>query len=416
MGQFIWHIGDMEVKMKLNEIIDIDKKYYMNTFGNRTPVCFEYGKGINLFSTDGKKYYDFLAGIAVNVLGHSHPAIVNAVKEQAEKLIHCSSLYYIEPQAKLAKMLVENSCADRVFFANSGAEANEGAIKLAKIYFYKKGMHEKCEIITLKNSFHGRTITTVTATGQEKYQKPYMPLTPGFKHVAINDLKDLYNTVNNNTCAIMLELIQGESGVNPVSAEYLKGVRKLCDEKGILLIFDEIQTGLGRTGKLFAYQHYGVEPDILTLAKALGGGMPIGAICAKEHVASAFEPGDHGSTFGGNPLVCAVGLSVLSFILQDDLSEKACEMGEYLMDALSTLSKKHTIISGIRGKGLMVGVQLSEDKAVAIKNKCFEKGYLIGNVGNSVLRLLPPLIVSREDIDGMVNTLDEVLEELKEIC
>ncbi|HHW49026.1 MAG TPA: acetylornithine transaminase [Clostridiaceae bacterium] len=398
--------------MKLNEIIELDKKYYMNTFGNRTPVCFEYGKGINLWDTEGRKYYDFLAGIAVNALGHSHPKIVNAIKEQAEKLIHCSSLYYIEPQAKLAKKLVENSCADRVFFANSGAEANEGAIKLARIYFYKKGQPEKYEIITLINSFHGRTLATVAATGQEKYQKPYHPLMPGFKHVPINDLEALYNAVSENTCAIMLEPIQGESGVHPATDEYLKAVKKLCDDKGLLLIFDEIQTGLGRTGKLFGYQHSCVEPDIFTLAKALGGGVPIGAICAKEHVAQAFEPGDHGSTFGGNPLACAVGLSVLDTILEEKLAEKACEMGRYLMDCLSSLAQKHPIISEVRGKGLMIGVQLNSEKAVEIKDKCFEKGYLIGNVGKNILRLLPPLVVSREDIDGMVKILDEALEEL----
>jgi len=398
--------------MKLNEIIELDKKYYMNTFGNRTPVCFEYGKGINLWDTEGKKYYDFLAGIAVNALGHSHPKIVNAIKEQAEKFIHCSNLYYIEPQAKLAKKIAENSCADRVFFANSGAEANEGAIKLARIYFYKKGQPEKYEIITLKNSFHGRTLATVAATGQEKYQKPYHPLMPGFKHVPINDLEALNNAVSENTCAIMLEPIQGESGVNPVTDEYLKAVKKLCDDYGLLLIFDEIQTGLGRTGKLFAYQHSGVEPDIFTLAKALGGGVPIGAICAKEHVAQAFEPGDHGSTFGGNPLACAAGLSVMDAILEENLAEKAGEMGKYFMDCLSSLARKHSIISEVRGKGLMIGIQLKSDKAAEIKEKCFEKGYLIGNVGKNILRLLPPLIVSKEDIDGMVKALDEALGEL----
>jgi len=398
--------------MKLNEIIELDKKYYMNTFGNRTPVCFEYGKGISLWDTEGRKYYDFLAGIAVNVLGHSHPKVVNAVKEQAEKLIHCSNLYYIEPQAKLARLLVENSCADRVFFANSGAEANEGAIKLARIYFYKKGQPEKYEIITLKNSFHGRTLTTVAATGQEKYQKPYLPLTPGFKHVPINDLEALYAAVSENTCAIMLEPVQGESGVHPVTDEYLKAVKKLCDDKGLLLIFDEIQTGLCRTGKLFAYQHSGIEPDIFTLAKALGGGVPIGAICAKEHVAQAFEPGDHGSTFGGNPLACAVGLSVMDAILEENLVEKACTMGKYFRDCLSSLAQKHPIITEIRGKGLMIGIQLKSDKAVEIKNKCFERGYLIGNVGGNIIRLLPPLIVSKEDIDGFIKILDEVLEGL----
>lgn len=398
--------------MKLNEVIEMDKKYYMNTFGSRTPVCFQYGKGINLWDAGGKKYYDFLAGIAVNALGHSHPKLVNAIKEQAEKFIHCSSLYYIEPQAKLAKVLVENSCAGRVFFANSGAEANEGAIKLAKIYFKKKGFNDKYEIITLENSFHGRTLATIAATGQEKYQKPFAPLTPRFHKVPLNDLEALKNAVSESTCAIMLEPIQGESGVNPTTIEYMQGVRKLCDDMGIPLIFDEVQTGLGRTGKLFGYQHYGIEPDIFTLAKALGGGFPIGALCAKEHVASAFEPGDHGSTFGGNPLACAAGLAVMDVILNDKLVENSEKTGEYFKQKLGQLAEKYGCISEVRGKGLMIGVEFSVDKAKEIKDKCFEKGYLIGSIGSNVLRITPPLIVNEQDIDGMVETLDSVLAEI----
>lgn len=397
--------------MKLNEIVELDKKYFMNTFGNRTPVCFDHGKGINLWDLDGKKYYDFLAGIAVSALGHSHPKLVNAIKEQAEKLIHCSNLYYIENQAKLAKILVENSCASKVFFANSGAEANEGAIKLARIFFKKKGMPEKFEIITLEKSFHGRTLATIAATGQDKYQKPYSPLTPSFLKVPINDLGALEKAINGSTCAVMIEPIQGESGVNLTSIEYMQGVRKLCDEKGILLIFDEVQCGLGRTGKLFAYEHLGIEPDIFTLAKALGGGFPIGALCAKEHVASAFEPGDHGSTFGGNPLACAAGLAVMEVMINDNLVKNSEEMGSYFLDKLSTLASKYDFVKEVRGKGLMIGIQLSIDKAAEIKNKCFEKGYLIGSVGNNILRLLPPLIVTKEDIDGMVNVLDNIFRE-----
>jgi acetylornithine/N-succinyldiaminopimelate aminotransferase len=399
--------------MKLNSIVEMDKKYFMNTFGSRTPVCFEYGKGINLWDTKGKKYYDFFAGIAVSALGHSHPKLVNAIKAQAEKFIHCSNLYYIEPQAKLAKVLVENSCADKVFFSNSGAEANEGAIKLAKIYFYKKGMSEKYEIITLKNSFHGRTLATVAATGQEKFQKPYLPLQPGFKSVPLNDFQALENAVNDSTCAIMLEPIQGESGVNPATSEYMEKVRKLCDEKDILLIFDEVQTGLGRTGKLFAYQHFDVEPDIFTLAKALGGGFPIGALCAKDFVAKAFEPGDHGSTYAGNPLACAAGLAVLDVIINEGLVENSKNMGDYFIEKLSELSQKYPFISEIRGKGLMLGVQLSIDKAKEIKDECFDKGYLIGNVGSNILRILPPLIIAKEDIDRMIEVLDSVLCKLR---
>ncbi len=397
--------------MNLKEIIDLDKKYFMNTFGNRTPVCFDYGKGINLWDIDGKKYYDFFAGIAVSAVGHSHPKLVNAIKTQAEKLIHCSNLYYVESQAKLAKLLVKNSCADKVFFANSGAEANEGAIKLARIYFKKKGMEEKFEIITLANSFHGRTLATIAATGQNKYQKPYSPLTPSFLSVPINDLAALENAINDSTCAVMIEPIQGESGVNLTTSEYLKGVRKLCDEKGILLIFDEVQSGLGRTGKLFSYQHFDVEPDIFTLAKALGGGFPIGALCAKEHVAKAFEPGDHGSTFGGNPLACSAALASLEIILEENLVENSEKMGEYFIEKLSELSNKYDFIKEVRGKGLMIAVEFSIEKAAEIKNKCFDNGYLIGNVGNNIIRILPPLIISKEDIYKMVSMLDNILSK-----
>lgn len=395
--------------MKLQDIMMMDSKYYMNTFGERTPVCFEYGKGMKLYDNEGKAYYDFLGGIAVNALGHGHPALVGAVKSQAEKFIHCSNLYYIEPQARLAKLLVDNSCADRVFFANSGAEANEGALKLAKIYFKKKGMPEKYGIITLKNSFHGRTLTTTAATGQEKYQKPYTPLPPGFKHVILNDLDALKAAVDDNTCAIMMEPIQGESGVHSANIEYIKAVRKLCDENGLLLIFDEIQTGIGRTGKLFAYEHTGVQPDIFTLAKALAGGIPIGALCAKEFVASAFEPGDHGSTFGGNPLACAAGFAVLQTILNDHLCENAADMGIYLKNRLEKMAERFSLISEVRGIGLMIGIQLSETKAVQVKDKLFEKGFLVGSVGKDIIRLLPPLIITTAEIDLFVSALEEVL-------
>lgn len=396
--------------MHLEEIMELDSRYYMNTFGKRTPVCFTHGNGITLWDTEGRQYHDFFAGIAVSALGHSHPALVNAIKEQAEKLIHCSNLYYIEPQAKLAKLLVENSCADRVFFGNSGAEANEGAIKLARIYFKKKGYDNKYEIITLENSFHGRTLATVAATGQKKYKEPYAPLTPNFVNVPINDLEALESAVTENTCAIMLEPVQGESGVFPVTEQYLQGIRALCDKHGLLLIFDEVQTGIGRTGKLFGYQHYGVEPDIFTLAKALGGGVPIGALCAKEHVAQAFHPGDHGSTFGGNPLACAAALASLQTVLENGLPDHAAEVGAYFVEKLNALSVKYPCITEIRGKGLMIGVQLSMDKAAEIKNLFLGKGYLVGNVGNTILRILPPLIVTPEDIDGFVATLDSIMD------
>ena len=348
----------------------------------------------------------------MNALGHAHPALVEAVCSQARKFIHCSSLYYIESQAKLAKMLAEVSCADRVFFSNSGAEANEGAMKLAKIYFKKRGIPEKYGIITLRESFHGRTLATTAATGQEKYQKPYSPLPPGFKHVQINDLEALKAAIDGNTCAVMMELVQGESGVHLLDADYVHAVRKLCDEKGLLLIIDEIQTGMGRTGKLFAYEHYGIEPDIFTLAKALAGGVPIGALCAKEYVAQAFEPGDHGSTFGGNPLACSAGLAVLKTMLEENLTANAETMGSYFINELKKLSEKHGIISEIRGIGLMIGVQLAQDRAVELKSRLFEKGFLIGSVGKAIIRVLPPLIITRDDIDTFIKALDEVLATL----
>jgi len=397
--------------MTLQEIIEKDHKYYMNTFGDRVPVCFSHGKGLSLWDLDGNEYYDFLAGIAVSALGHSHPAVVNAICDQAKKFIHCSNLYYIEPQAKLAELIVKNSCADKVFFANSGAEANEGAIKLARLYFKKKGFPDKIEIITLEKSFHGRTLATIAATGQDKYQKPYSPLTPKFLKVPINDLKALEETICENTCAVMLEPIQGESGVNPTTYEYMKGVRQICDKNGILLIFDEVQCGLGRTGRLFGYQHYGVEPDIFTLAKALGGGFPIGALCAKEHVAKAFEPGDHGSTFGGNPLACSTAYAALSTIINDKLCENAEETGNYFFNKIKAVKLKHPVITEVRGKGLMIGIQFSRPIAKEVNKKCFENKYLLGTVGDRIIRLLPPLITTKADMDGLIVMLDKVLSE-----
>ncbi len=397
--------------MTLNEIIALDKKYFMNTFGDRMPVCFEKGEGIKLWDLDGKVYYDFLAGIAVSALGHSHPALVNAIVEQAQKYIHCSNYYYIESQAKLAQLIVENSCCDKVFFANSGAEANEGAIKLARLYFRKRGKPEKFEIITLEKSFHGRTLATLAATGQEKYQKNYSPLTPKFLSVPMNDIDALEKAITQYTCAVMLEPIQGESGVNPANKEYIRQVRELCNRKDILLIFDEVQCGLGRTGKLFAYEHFGVEPDIFTLAKALGGGFPIGALCSKEPFASAFEPGDHGSTFGGNPLACSTAFAVLSTIINEKLSDNSANMGEYLIGELTRLKGKYSFINEVRGKGLMVGIEFSKPIAVELKHKCFDKGYLVGSVGNNIIRMLPPLIITKEDIDRFIPVLDSILSE-----
>ena len=395
----------------LQDIIELDKKYYMNTFGNRLPVCFVKGEGMTLTADDGKIYYDFLGGIAVNALGHSHPKLIAALKNQLDKLIHTSSLYYIENQAKLAERLVNASCADRVFFANSGAEANEGAFKLAKMYFYKKGI-PKTEIITLDKSFHGRTLATVAATGQEKYQKPYRPLTPGFIQVEPNSYDAVVNAVTDKTAAIMIELIQGESGVHPMDVEYVEKLRKLCDEKDILLIFDEVQTGMGRTGKLFAHQLYGVEPDIFTLAKALGGGVPIGAVCAKESVAAAFEPGDHGTTFGGNPLATAAGLAVMDIFDEEKLVDNSAKMGEYFKAKLNLLMAEYPDkIKEVRGSGLLIGIEFDASIAKSVFDKLFENGFLTSLCGGTAMRLAPPLIITEKEIDLFVNKLEEILKE-----
>lgn len=393
------------------EVKESISRNYFNLFA-RAPVCFERGEGTLLFDTDGKRYLDFLGGLAVNVLGYSNPAIVNAIKNQAEKLIHCANLYYNAPQARLAAKLTSISCADRVFISNSGAEANEAAVKLARIYQYKAGKPEKYKIVTAADSFHGRTLAMVAATGQPKYQKPYKPLTPGFLHVPLNDVAALRSAVNpEETCAIMLEPIQGESGVNIADAEYIREAARICKEIGALLIFDEVQTGLGRTGKLFAYEHYGVEPDIFTLAKALGAGFPIGATLAKEQVAAAFEPGDHGTTFGGNPLACAVGNAAVNTIIEDKLYEASAQKGEYFMRKLEGLRDKYSQIREVRGRGLMIAVQLNVPEAVEIKEAMFESGCLIGSIGADILRWLPPLTVEYEQIDEAAAILGDVLRK-----
>lgn len=390
--------------MKLEEIKALDKASFMNTFGERTPVAFEKGEGMYLYTENGEKYLDMFAGIAVNVLGYNHKEFTKGLSEQVGKLLHTSSLYYIESQALLAKKITDISCADKVYFANSGAEANEAAIKLAKIYFYKKGV-EKYEVISLKSSFHGRTLATVAATGQEKYQKPYYPLIPGFKQVEINDIDALKEAITDKTCAILLEPVQGESGVHPVDDAYIKEVRRICDEKEIILIFDEIQTGIGRCGKMFCYETLGVEPDVFTLAKALGNGVPIGAVCAKDFVAKGFEPGDHGGTFGGNPLATKAGLLVLSAMEKENLCENSEKMGNYIVEQIKlALGDK---IKEIRYKGLMIGIELFTP-ASEVRKKLFEKKVLVGAVGNT-LRVLPPLIIGKTEADEFIKALKEIL-------
>ncbi len=398
------------MESKLNEIIELDREYYLNTFGARTPVCFERGEGLYLYDTEGRRYKDYFAGIAVNALGHGHPAVVNAIKEQAEKLIHISNLYYNEPQTNLAQLICENSCAEKVFFCNSGAEANEGAIKLARAYYKKRDGENtpKNTFICLNKSFHGRTVTTATATGQEKYKQPYTPLTPGFKHVDINNIEQLEAAIDETVCAIMLEPVQGESGVYPLDRDYARRVRELCDEKDMLLIFDEVQTGIGRTGKLFGYEYLGVEPDIFTLAKALGGGVPIGCLCAKGNVTTGFKPGDHGTTFGGNPLACAAALATLSAIIDMKLAENAERMGNRISDLIYSIYD-NSAVRQVRHAGLMIGIELSAPIAAEVKNELFKMGYLVGSVGDSILRVLPPLIIGEDDCVEFKNAYKEAV-------
>ncbi len=388
-------------------IIDQDGKYIMKTYG-RLPVVLVKGNGMYVEDINGKKYLDFLAGIAVNNVGHCNPEVVETIKKQAETLMHTSNIYYIVPQVKLAKKLVELSGLDRAFFSNSGAEANEAAIKLARKYGKNNNIGEG-EIITMEQSFHGRTLTTITATAKPKYQEGYGPLPRGFKYVPFNDLEALKENITNKTTAIMLEPVQGEGGIYIADKDYLKGVRDLCNDKNIVLIFDEVQCGMGRTGKMFAYEHYNIKPDILTLAKALGAGFPIGATLAKEEVADAFTPGSHGTTFGGNQLACASAYASVNIV--EGLLENTQKMGDYFINKLKNLKDKYPFIREIRGMGLMIGMELSFNGGDIVK-KMLEKGYLINCTSDTVLRFLPPLIVEKEHIDELVDALDEVFSEI----
>lgn len=392
------------------EIIAKGQKYCLNVF-NRLPIAMVRGEGSYIFDADGNKYLDFVSGIAVNALGHAHPYVAAELAEQAAQLIHSSNLYWIEPQVRLAEVLVENSAFDKVFFGNSGAEANEGALKLARKYAIYKGHPERQQVITMQSSFHGRTLATLTATGQDKMHQGFEPLAAGFTYVPFNDWEALQAAVGEQTCAIMLEPVQGEGGVFPADPEYLRQIRQLCDERDIVLIYDEVQTGLGRTGKLFAYQHAGVAPDIMTLAKALGGGAPIGAFLSTDKVAAAFKPGDHGSTFGGNPLVCAAGLAVLKIMQEQDIPGRAAMMGEYLRGKLAELQAKYSCIKEIRGLGLLLGVQLDRPGADVVQ-ACLRRGVLLNCTAGTVLRLIPPLNISHAEADEFMAVLDAALQEV----
>jgi acetylornithine/N-succinyldiaminopimelate aminotransferase len=372
-------------------------------------VTLVRGEGAWVWDDRGKKYLDFVGGWAVNSLGHCHPVVVKALEKQARTLIQASNQFYTIPQIELAQLLVQNSCLDRVFFCNSGAEANEGAVKLARRYGKLK-LNGAYEVITTYSSFHGRTLAMTAATGQSKFQEPYIPLPDGFVNVEYNDVEAIKRATSEKTCAIILEPIQGEGGVNVPDDDYLQKVQAWCREKGILFILDEIQTGIGRTGTLFAYEQYGVEPDIMTLAKGLGGGVPIGALLAKESY-SVFAPGEHGSTFGGNPLVCAAACATLKYIIDHNLSAQVKRVGGYFMTNLKSLKERFDFITEVRGRGLLLALEFNQEIAEELVLACLGKGLLVNKVKPTALRFMPPLIISEKEVDKAIEILGDTLEE-----
>ena len=385
---------------------ELEHKYYMPTF-DRLPITLVRGQGATVWDDNGHQYLDFVAGWAVNSLGHCHPAVVGAVTEQVKTLIHVSNSFYTIPQIKLAELLVNNSCLDRVFLCNSGTEATEGAVKLARRYGHLR-LNGAYEVITATGSFHGRTLAMVSASGQPKFQKPYIPLPSGFINVEFNNIEAIKAATGSRTCAVMLEPIQGEGGVNMPGDSYLKAVLEWCRQKGLLLILAEIQTGIARTGTLFAYQQYGVEPDIMTLAKGMASGVPIGAILAKER-ASVFARGEHGSTFGGNPLACAAGYATVKFILENNITQNVKEVGQYLTDGLDKLKREYRFITGVRGLGLLQAMEFDSDLAQSVVTACLDSGLLVNKLKPSAIRFMPPLIIGRKEVDEALGILDGVL-------
>ena len=396
--------------MPTEETIKQADQVIMGTY-KRFPIVLVKGLGTRVWDSTGKEYLDLVAGIAVCNLGHSNARVIEAIIRQVEKLTHVSNLYYIEPQIRLAKLLVDNSFAERVFFCNSGAEANEAAIKLARKFAHENFDGNKFELICMRNSFHGRTLATVAATGQEKFHKGFEPLPEGFRFVPYDDLAALEAAIGDKTCGVLLEPIQGEGGVIIPSADYLRGVRDICDRHGLLMILDEVQTGMGRTGRFFAYEQTGIKPDILTMAKALGNGFPVGAMLTTDKVAAAFVPGSHASTFGGNPLAMAAACAVVETLLQEGILENCRAMGAYFLDQLAGLIRKYSAIKAIRGRGLMVAMEL-HGPGEEIVLKCLKKGLLINCTNGNILRFVPPLIISAGDIDKAVQILDEVMREI----
>lgn len=389
---------------------EIEQKYFMQVF-KRQPLVLVRGEGVRVWDEEGREYLDFVGGWAVNALGHCHPVIVDALVNQGRTLIQVSNQFYTVPQLQLAELLIENSCLDRVFFGNSGAEANEAAFKLARKYgrMHRDGAHE---VITVTGSFHGRTIATIAATGQHKFQNPFVPLPNGFVNVEYDSVEAIKSATTGLTCAVMLEPIQGESGVNMPSPDYFREVRKWCDDNGLLLILDEIQTGIGRTGTLFAYEQLGIEPDILTVAKGLGGGVPIGAVMVKEH-ASVFEPGEHGSTFGGNPLVCAAAHATLKFILENGLLENTREVGAYLLSELMRFKSEFDFVVDARGKGFLCALEFDREISGEATSACIEKGLLVNPVKPNALRFMPPLITTRGEVEEAIAILKDALGRWK---
>jgi predicted acetylornithine/succinylornithine family transaminase len=398
------------LEMRNQTLIDRGNVHVATTYG-RTPIALIRGEGMRVWDADGKMYYDFLAGLGVNNLGHCHPRVVEAIRQQAGTLLHVSNLYHIQPQIELADMLAQLSFADRSFFCNSGTESCEAAIKLARKYSHDHFGEGRYEIITFENSFHGRTMGSLSATAQHKYHKGFEPLLEGFQYAPFNDLQALERMITPKTCAVMIEPVQGEGGVNVPSPGYLKGLRQLCDARQLLLIYDEVQCGIGRTGKLFAYEHEGVPPDIMTLAKSLAGGVPIGALLAHEDVAQAFVPGTHAATFGGNPLATAAGVAALKAIHDDGMLENCQRVGAYFMDRLKGFQERFSFIQEVRGLGLMLGIQLDFPGSQFV-NGCLERGFLVNCTMDTVLRFLPPLIVKEAEVDLLVATLDELFAKV----
>ena len=399
--------------MKSNqELIKLTNKHVAKNYG-RYPIGLVRGKGMVVWDASGKKYIDFVAGLAVDNLGHCPPSVVDAIRKQSGKLLHVSNLYHIEPQSQLAAELTRLTFANKFFFCNSGTEANEAAIKLARRWFYDKGQPKRFEIITMNDSFHGRTMASLSATAQKKNHVGFKPLLPGFKYVPFNDITALKKAVTKKTCAVLIEPIQGEGGVNPAQKTYLKTLRKICNEKGILLIFDEIQTGFGRTGPLFAYERYKIKPDIITLAKALGGGIAIGAMGSTNKIIQSFSPGTHGATFGGNPLACAASLASLKTLTKKGFLQKASSQGDYFVKQLHYLKENFSVIREVRGAGLMLAIELNQPGA-KIVTACMKEGLLINCIQQNTIRFLPPLIITRKEIDLLIKTLSKIFTKIQQ--